>query len=432
MTRSYVRVFGLLILLCVVGCRRDAQQGAAKNEGTAEPEDVVKNEDRALTEPPPADVTSEVDRLRSLGYVDYSQEPAALDEMGVTVFDETRSYPGYNLYTVLHSRLAELIDSRGRVVNSWQQGEQGYWLRSVLLENGDLLVLGEQPPEGLDTRSTLPKRFVMRLTWDNKVIWKRMMSAHHDIIPTPDGRLALLTHKLYNVSEADRNVRVRDDHVTIMSHDGEVLEERPLDKMLSARPDVFTFMEFEAAPTLRNPLHSNSLRWMTHEHLAAKDPIYAPGNVIICFRHQNTVAIFDWEREEVIWAWGQGQVSEPHDAVVLESGNILLFDNGVGRDWSRVIELDPLTKEIVWQYRAPNPTDFYTVARGASQRLPNGNTLITESNDGRAFEVTRQGEIVWEYFIPHLNPKGHRGVIVRLYRYERAFVNRIVTKEGKP
>ena len=136
MVWSYIRVFGLLILLCVVGCRRDAQQGIAEDNGTAEPEDVVKDEDHPVAERPPADVTSEVDRLRSLGYVDYSPEPAVLDEMGVTVFDERRSYPGYNLYTVLQSRLAELINSRGRVVNRWQQGEEGCWLRSILLENG--------------------------------------------------------------------------------------------------------------------------------------------------------------------------------------------------------------------------------------------------------------------------------------------------------
>jgi hypothetical protein len=32
-----------------------------------------------------------------------------------------------------------------------------------------------------------------------------------------------------------------------------------------------------------------------------------------------------------------------------------------------------------------------------AQRLPNGNTLINEASFGRFFEVTRDGEIVWEY-----------------------------------
>ena len=34
-------------------------------------------------------------------------------------------------------------------------------------------------------------------------------------------------------------------------------------------------------------------------------------------------------------------------------------------------------------------------------RLPNANTLITESEAGRAFEVTPEKKIVWEYFNPH-------------------------------
>jgi hypothetical protein len=37
----------------------------------------------------------------------------------------------------------------------------------------------------------------------------------------------------------------------------------------------------------------------------------------------------------------------------------------------------------------------------SAQRLPNGNTLITEGADGRLFEVTTGGDIVWEYVSPY-------------------------------
>ena len=33
--------------------------------------------------------------------------------------------------------------------------------------------------------------------------------------------------------------------------------------------------------------------------------------------------------------------------------------------------------------------------------MANGNTLITESDGGRAFEVQPNGEKVWEFFNPH-------------------------------
>jgi hypothetical protein len=52
------------------------------------------------------------------------------------------------------------------------------------------------------------------------------------------------------------------------------------------------------------------------------------------------------------------------------------------------------------------------------QRLPNGNTLITESDNGRVFEVTRDGEVVWEFFMPTVSQKGGvlRSTIYRMTR----------------
>jgi len=52
---------------------------------------------------------------------------------------------------------------------------------------------------------------------------------------------------------------------------------------------------------------------------------------------------------------------------------------------------------IVWEYKGDEKNKFFSLASGSCQRLPNGNTLITESDRGRVFEVTPQGQIVWEY-----------------------------------
>ena len=90
----------------------------------------------------------------------------------------------------------------------------------------------------------------------------------------------------------------------------------------------------------------------------------------------------------------------------------------LGRDWSRVIEVDPRTDEIVWEYRAEVPTDFYSRTRGASQRLSNGNTLVTESEKGRIFEITRDGEVVWDFVNPSLSVEREPGVVVRARRLE--------------
>ncbi|KAI7385866.1 hypothetical protein KC336_g17888 [Hortaea werneckii] len=88
----------------------------------------------------------------------------------------------------------------------------------------------------------------------------------------------------------------------------------------------------------------------------------------------------------------------------MEDGSILVFDNGVYRHhesfpYSRVTQVDRATRQIVWQYREKNPMTFFTPFMGGAQRLANGNTLITEAANGCLVEITREGEIVWEYVV---------------------------------
>jgi hypothetical protein len=62
-----------------------------------------------------------------------------------------------------------------------------------------------------------------------------------------------------------------------------------------------------------------------------------------------------------------------------------------------VLEINPVTLELVWSYQGPR---FFSTNISGAQRLPNGNTLITAGAGGRMFEVTREGAIVWEYMFP--------------------------------
>ena len=398
-----------MALFCLAGCRRDAADESTK-----------------VLDPPSEETASdissaEIDRLRSLGYTDFAEEPAEEGNEGTIVFDRRRSYPGSNLYTIRHHRRTELVDAHGRLINAWQRGTKGRWVRSLLLPDGDLLVIG----------ADLPHRFVLRLNWNNELVWELALPAHHDIAPAPSGRLMVLTLKPRLVPAVHRRIMIRDDIITLISNKGEVLEERSFYDMFSARPDLNKFIEANYSDGLIDLFHANSVRWLTDDTLAARNPIYSTRNVIVSFRHQDTVAIFDWDKSEVVWAWGHGIIRGPHDAAVLDNGHILLFDNGLGRKWSRVIELDPLTRTIVWEYKADPPSEFYTASRGANQRLPNGNTLITESGAGRAFEVTHDGQIVWEYLVPHYDDEHRRATIIRLYRYDPEFVDRIIHEQGE-
>ena len=102
---------------------------------------------------------------------------------------------------------------------------------------------------------------------------------------------------------------------------------------------------------------------------------------------------------------------------------------GVSTPSSRVIEVDPRTKTVEWEYADEMRTAFFSPYMGAAQRLWNGNTLITESATGRLFEVTRGGEVVWEYVIPYFAEypeeaarryvPGHHNSVFRAYRYRR-------------
>jgi len=69
-----------------------------------------------------------------------------------------------------------------------------------------------------------------------------------------------------------------------------------------------------------------------------------------------------------------------------------------------------VTLELGWEFTALTqgyPCDgedmsrFYSRYKSAAQRLPNGNTLITESHCGRIFEVPPECESVLEYISPY-------------------------------
>ena len=79
--------------------------------------------------------------------------------------------------------------------------------------------------------------------------------------------------------------------------------------------------------------------------------------------------------------------------------------NPVEQGGSRVLEIDPIAMQVVWQYDGASSADqywtFYSAFISSARRLPNGNTLICEGMHGRVFQVTPEGDIVWEYVNPH-------------------------------
>jgi Arylsulfotransferase (ASST) len=121
-----------------------------------------------------------------------------------------------------------------------------------------------------------------------------------------------------------------------------------------------------------------------------------------------------------LWKLGYDVLSHQHDPSLLPSGNILIFDNGPHRrdvtlPYSRVIEINPATNEIVWLYVDSPPYNFFSSFISGAQRLTNGITLITEGQSGRMFQVSSSRDVVWEYINPHFH-QGPRALVNSVFR----------------
>ncbi len=160
-------------------------------------------------------------------------------------------------------------------------------------------------------------------------------------------------------------------------------------------------------------MHTNSIQLLNREISGFGQK----SDILLSFCKMDLIAILSQKENKIVWKWGRGIVSRQHHPTLLDNGNVLIFDNGRAIGRSRILELDPVTKKIVWEYQATPPEKFYTPTRGAAQRFPNGNTLITESDKGHVFEVTDDGEIVWEFYNPNMNTETQeREAIYRMIR----------------
>ena len=400
------------------------------------PQSEDQSDKRRVTE-----AAAELERLRALPYAGGVRGSENDDRSGVIHFEPERCSPGYNLFAIQYQSRAELIDLEGNVINSWSGEPGGEWLHSNLLDNGNLIVVGADPRrakrEGPGPADD--ERFIMQLDWNNNVVWKRQIPAHHEADTIPNSNLLLtLTLRRRVVPSVDPVIPIRDDMIALLDSSGELVKQVSIiDVLQSPTSDVELHIgksQMYGGGRWIDPIHANAAEWVPPGPREGTHPIFERGNVLTCMRHQNLIAVINFYRQELIWSWGHKILSGPHDAQFLDNGHILVFDNGINpqRQWSRVVEMDPLTDQIVWEYRAPEPTELFTVGKGAAQRLPNGNTLIESSDQAWAFEVTREGDIVWEFLCPHRNPNGERATIVRMKRYEPDFIERLLDANADP
>jgi len=139
--------------------------------------------------------------------------------------------------------------------------------------------------------------------------------------------------------------------------------------------------------------------------------------VLVCVRELDAVGVIDLDQERFVW-WREGEWRAPHDPHLLPGERLLIFDNMGHEGYSRALEVDLGTGETAWSFGGDPPASFFSVFCGAVTRLPAGNTLITESCNGRAFEVTPAGEVVWAFHSPHRAGKDD-SLVAALFEVER-------------
>ena len=354
--------------------------------------------------------------LRALGYFDRA-ETENPEARSVTT-EKARACDGMNLYGSRDKAEAYLIDMSGKVLHTWKAPEQRPpWMHMVLLPDGSLLVIAKA-------------NYIAKLDRSSKVIWKHPLTAHHDVTLGQDGNIYVLTHKLNRYRHRDVEVPVMDDYIVVLSPDGKELHKERLFPLLRALVPVHRLDRLadgvRAGTPLRKLIAEGAPGDTTHTNSIQVLPLpiegIAPaGSILLSVREIDRIVILDKDLKKVLWSWGAGELQGQHHATQLDNGHILLFDNGVRRKQSRVVEMDPKTGRIVWSFTKPG---FFTRLRGSAQKLPCGNVLAVESDSGHAVEISPDKKVVWEFWNPDVRGEENptRAVIYRMMRYPTDFL----------
>jgi hypothetical protein len=341
-----------------------------------------------------------MEQLLALGYLEGS-EPAPEQE-SVTVHRRDAVQAGLNLVVSGHAPEAVLLDMDGQLLHRWRRafhevwprskrktglGKHSYWRRAHLLPNGDLLAIFD----GLG---------LIKLDRDSNLLWAYDGEAHHDLFVLKDGTISVLTRERQINPIVSKSDPIDEDYITFLDADGKEL--RRVSLLKAVANSEYAGWLGQMSRRKGDVFHTNTLE-VLDGRLAAVSDAFQSGNVLVSMPLLRAIAVVDLETERVVWGL-RGGFRFQHQPTVLDNRRILLFDNLGTPKRSSVLEIDPATGEVLWRYQADRPGVFYSFCCGSNQRLPNGNTLVTESDRGRAFEIDADREIVWEYWNPHRVP----------------------------
>jgi hypothetical protein len=303
-----------------------------------------------------------------------------------------------------------LLDLAGNPIHTWITDKQP--LYSQLRKNGNLLVVMEAPkynhplPPGGNTGT------IQELDWNSKVVWEyKNEMMHHDFVDLPNGNILLSLWEKTSPEIASQikggvagttlNGSIFSDNLVEINKKGEIVWSWHSSEHLDPNLDILGQDMPEFAWTYTNGLG-----------YTPRNPIDGTEAFIVSMRSLNEVLIVRKNDGQIIWRSPQQMLNTQHDPSFLANGNILVFDNGFARQpnpfpsyGSRVVEINPRTNKIVWQFDGGNgvidKVRFFAPIVGGAERLPNGNTLITDGPKGHIFEVTKDKKVVWDFISPY-------------------------------
>jgi hypothetical protein len=370
--------------------------------------------------------------------------PYSVFPTGTTIYYPEKCHNSFILYDGRDGK-SYLIDMTGEIRHVYDYTGFPVEMIDPAINNGKKgQIICQKEPEIYSCETLL------KVDWNGDIAWEWGRDApggkarqNHDLAPLPNGNVLMVVflespllekseiplddQAIYEVDPAGNIVWkwISSEHIEELGFTGEKKELLFSSKM---RPRSSLFVLNDMAPLGPNKWFDNG------------DTRFHPDNIMIDSREGSFIAIIEKKSGKIVWRMGpeypgtydhsrvsfSGKVPRPvdsisgqHDAHMIPQGlpgegNVMIFDNQGAAGFppvylnmfpgSRVLEVDPVAKEIVWQYDASKNGlpiwSFFSSFISSARRLPNGNTLICEGMNGRLFQVTPEGEIVWEYVNP--------------------------------
>mgnify|MGYP003814807635 CR=1 FL=1 len=372
-----------------------------------------------------------------LGFMGTAQAyEAMVGPTGVLKYDKGKAFEGYTLFApTVKCKTTYLIDMEGNVVHKWES-KYPPGLYAELLPNGHLLRAGHV--EQKDLRIGGVGGIIEEMDWDGKVVWEyRMADAnhyqHHTFHRMPNGNTLILGWERKSKQEflaAGRDPKTIPDKPVMDA--GVAHNDFWVDFVREVDRKGKTVWEWRVWDHLGKGAKAIDINFRLPEatggvypnfdwtHFNTVDYLPATDQILVNSRNFSEFYLINHKTGAIEYRWGNpaayGAGKSPswyddgdqkifgeHCVTPLPNGHFLIFDNGSERpqgNRSRVVEMDPKTGAVVWDYKTKDINSFFSYRQGAVQKLPNGNVLVTSTHHGHLFEVTPGKKIAWDYVSP--------------------------------